>query len=387
VGIGSAATNNSKLYLYNDVNGQSGLNVNKTADATSNAPAGYFANGTGETLREVMLAGNSDYCAVFLGGNVGIGTTSPLQKLDVVGNGRFYNESGISKMTIQTSSASDQASVDLLNSTLYARWILDANDLFRVFNQTSDFNAFVVKADGNVGIGTTAPDTRLTVAEDASFLGINVRSAQTGTTYRDRTTTILEGSGANNDYHGNVAIKFHHNDYINFSSDLSFWTKDGAGSQYERMRIAYNGYVGIGTTTPSYTLHVNGSVAGTSAYNNLSDVRLKKDVTNINNGLDKVMQLRPVTFNWKQDAYPDMNLDDRNHVGFIAQEVEEVVPQVVSTANDEMKTKSIAYSDLVPVLTKAIQEQQSTIEKQHEQIEKQQEQIDKLEKLIKKKLK
>ena len=162
----------------------------------------------------------------------------------------------------------------------------------------------------------------------------------------------------------------------------------------ERLKIRSDGMVGIGTDSPLYTFYVNGTSGGTNAWNSSSDARLKKDVVNINNGLDKVMQLRPVTFNWKQAEFPKMNLDNKNHVGFIAQEVEEVVPQVVTTADDEMNTKSIAYSDLIPVLTKAIQEQQKIIEvqqrafdQQQKKIDDQQKQIDKLEKLIKKKLK
>jgi hypothetical protein len=122
------------------------------------------------------------------------------------------------------------------------------------------------------------------------------------------------------------------------------------------MRITSVGAVGIGTASPGYTLHVNGSVAGTSAYNNLSDARLKKDVQPINDALAIVEQLRGVTFNWDQTVDPTMKLDERNHVGFIAQEVEAVLPQAVSTATDARQTKSVAYSEVIPVLTEAIKQ-------------------------------
>ena len=101
---------------------------------------------------------------------------------------------------------------------------------------------------------------------------------------------------------------------------------------------------------------MNGSVAGTSAYNNLSDARLKKDVLPINDALAIVEQLRGVTFNWDQTVDPLMKLDDRNHVGFLAQEVEAVLPQAVSTASDARQTKSVAYSEVIPVLTEAIKQ-------------------------------
>ena len=122
-----------------------------------------------------------------------------------------------------------------------------------------------------------------------------------------------------------------------------------------------SGNVGIGTASPSYTLHVNGSVAGTSAYNNLSDARLKKDVQPIGDALAIVEALRGVTYNWNQAVDPSLKLDERNHVGFLAQEVERVLPQAVSTANDARQTKSVAYSEVIPVLNEAIKQQQSQI--------------------------
>jgi hypothetical protein len=113
------------------------------------------------------------------------------------------------------------------------------------------------------------------------------------------------------------------------------------------------GNVGIGTLTPGFTLHVNGSVAGTSAYNNLSDARFKKDIASLPYGLDTITRLRPVGFNW---IAQDQEWKKQHQLGLIAQEVESLVPEAVTTANDEMRTKNLAYSAFVPILIKAVQE-------------------------------
>ena len=163
------------------------------------------------------------------------------------------------------------------------------------------------------------------------------------------------------------------------SNNGKYLTTDGSAASWGNLTssqwtttnsdIYYNaGKVGIGTTTPYYTLEVNGSVYGAGAYIT-SDARLKKDVSSLENGLSKIMALHPITFNWNKTVNPELKLDDRNHLGFLAQEVETVLPQVVSTADDAMKSKSVAYSDIVPVLTKAIQEQQTDIEAQQKQID------------------
>jgi len=132
---------------------------------------------------------------------------------------------------------------------------------------------------------------------------------------------------------------------VHYASEYQFWT----------------GNVGIETTSPSYKLHVNGSVAGVGAYNNLSDVNYKKNINDLELGLDIVKQLRPITYNWINEEY-----GTRTNIGFIAQEVESVLPNIVTTADDNVK--SMATTDLIPILTKAIQEQQSIIETQQQTI-------------------
>jgi len=95
-----------------------------------------------------------------------------------------------------------------------------------------------------------------------------------------------------------------------------------------------------------------------------SDARLKKSVTNLNYGLGQIMQLRPVTFQWKDSR------DTRTHLGLIAQEVDQVVPEVVEHSDDPAAPLGLNYSGLVPVLIKAVQEQQTTITKNDAEIKK-----------------
>jgi hypothetical protein len=96
-----------------------------------------------------------------------------------------------------------------------------------------------------------------------------------------------------------------------------------------------------------------------------SDGRLKSNVVNTHYGLADVMRLRPVQYHWKNNPDSDMML------GFIAQEVESIVPEAVVIPKNEEEDYAMQYDALIPVLTRAIQEQQAQIEAlkaQNEQI-------------------
>ena len=85
-----------------------------------------------------------------------------------------------------------------------------------------------------------------------------------------------------------------------------------------------------------------------------SDMRLKKDVEEVVGAVEKLNALRPVFYNWNEKA--SMN-PAHKELGFLAQEVEAVIPNVVLTASDEMGTKSVAYDRLVSLLVAAVKEQ------------------------------
>lgn len=95
-----------------------------------------------------------------------------------------------------------------------------------------------------------------------------------------------------------------------------------------------------------------------------SDLRFKKNIINLNNTIEIVKKLRPVNYNWK-----DGN-DDNLHYGFVAQELKEIFPNaVVYGAETDSTSLGVNYSEIIPILTKAIQEQQIIIENQNREIE------------------
>jgi len=107
--------------------------------------------------------------------------------------------------------------------------------------------------------------------------------------------------------------------------------------------------------------YFNGKVYSTVSFTT-SDARLKTDVKDVPYGLAAALKLRPVTFKWKADKSGPTQL------GLIAQDVQKVIPELVTTADTNSGTLAVNYVGLVPVAIKAIQEQQATIERQNSRI-------------------
>jgi len=94
-------------------------------------------------------------------------------------------------------------------------------------------------------------------------------------------------------------------------------------------------------------LAVNGTIQ-------TSDRRMKKEINNLNYGLNTVLKLRPVSYKWKK-GNQNVNL------GLIAQEVQKLIPEVIDVGTDKDRTLGMKYTELIPVLINAIQEQQKEI--------------------------
>lgn len=212
-----------------------------------------------------------------------------------------------------------------------------------------------VDASGNVGIGTTSP---------SSYNGVlNVKAADRAAIGYFGGTTYATRIGANSSYATveGVDAATGVSSYQPLQIGGSLLKFDTGGT--ERMRITSGGevYIAGATDQGAYNLQCNGTgVWGAGAYVNGSDERIKQDITPIDTGLDVVAKLNPVTYKYKEDWSKDQSIQ----TGFIAQDLlvalegKNYVDGIVQQGGEYM---SVAYQNIIPILTKAIQEQQTII--------------------------
>ena len=116
-----------------------------------------------------------------------------------------------------------------------------------------------------------------------------------------------------------------------------------------------------------------------------SDRRWKKNIESLESSLDKVSNLQGVSYEWKTDEYPDFGLMEGKQIGLVAQDVEQVLPELVSEGKDGYK--AVSYTKLTAVLVEAVKELKTQNQMQKEllqrQIEKQQTEIEELRSMIK----
>jgi len=210
----------------------------------------------------------------------------------------------------------------------------NANENWRIAVETGKLNfttvndADVALADrvtfqqnGNVGIGTTNPGAKLDVNSNTT------------------------GPGG-----WNIGLKFSNN------SHNAIWNP--AGGLYFGLHSNGDFHFGdeLGGTHEKYVMTINSDTGNiTSACpSGCSDKRSKTNIKDITNALDVVTRMRGVSFNWKNSV----NMSQDRQIGFIGQEMEKILPEVVTTGewNGIEDYKSIKYDCIVPVLAEAIKE-------------------------------
>jgi hypothetical protein len=214
---------------------------------------------------------------------------------------------------------------------------------------------------GFIGIGTTAPSSTLTVGNAAGTIAGEIVLNPGSTQYEGGQISIkksLVGS----------TLDWTIDQYGTTSSDARLRIFNG-GAETNGIAIKENGFVGIGTASPTTRLYVNGDITANSVAGT-SDIRFKTNIRTVENALNKVKMLRGVYFNWNQKAFPEKEFGAQDEMGFIAQEVEKIVPEIVTKDNTKEEYRSVKYDKLVALLVEAIKQQQQQIENLSKRIKK-----------------
>ncbi|MEO0583624.1 MAG: tail fiber domain-containing protein [Bacteroidota bacterium] len=349
VGIGTTSPDEELhvigQFKYVDGNETNGYVLTSNANGVASwqtPPGDDFGNHI--ATQNLQLSGNwlshdGDPEGVFVNtnGNVGVGVSSPGAKLEVGGNMRLNSDdakliffSGSSTFSLRNISEI-RTNVDPPNSANPLN-PADRFMAFRVATNHSGGNAEVmrVRGDGRVGIGTTSPE---------AFVHMNFP-------FEGDTSGIRLSTGGNS-----INSLIYHED-----GDLVI----RKAARPNQLVLDASGRIGMGIDDPIYPLEMasGARVTGGGVWTNASDSARKYAIRNLGYGLDEVLSMRPTAYFYKSDSSAS--------IGFIAQEIEKIVPEVVS---GEEGNKGVAYGLLTSVLVRAVQEQQEIIEAQAARIE------------------
>ena len=322
--------------------------------------------------------GNTTAVTIDTSQNVGIGTSSPTSKLTVNGlatlnNGVTLNDYG------NIGATSNSAGISLTGGSvtnnggqinLRGGSFSSANNIEFIQGGTERMR---IDSSGNVGIGTSSPATKFQVSGTSGSLNARINAGNTGLDITNNDSTgVVNLATSPLSVGGKV---------------MSFTTYNGSSSA-EAMRIDSSGNLLVGTTSTFDNVSflkvqslggVSTKIAGTSltsqmsffndngrvgyigtsgsltSYNVSSDYRLKENIVPLTGALDKIARIKPSVYNYKSDSKTQIE-------GFIAHELQEIVPHAVTGEKDAVDAKGnpiyqgVDASFLIPHLIAAIQE-------------------------------
>jgi hypothetical protein len=374
--------------------GRVGIGPDSTPDFGLELTASVSAYGWFAVTSDEAGDLNGDVFVIDENKNIGIGDTNPAYKLSVDGTASISDSFYVMDNLLEVSNAS--VSFGGTASSTFAGDLDIEGDV-----NIGGNDLYVDASTGNVGIGTTEPTAKLHIVgttgsaavfqKDSDYATVEFREVGTsGYAAFDLYTNGVQG--------GTFALSGTTADFL----PGAFWLgpRDGnplyfttQSTPVVRMAILDGGNVGIGTTAPNYKLSVDGTASvsgdayfpavasnatiGTDADGKLiagtSDIRLKKNIDDIDNALGKLMSLRGVSFNWRTpeegNTYSVMD-GTITHLGFIAQEIaSSSVPNLAYTFDDEgQEVFAIREMEITALLVEGVKDIVSSMNIQSEKI-------------------
>tara|TARA_B100000683_G_scaffold77594_1_gene76761 strand:+ start:490 stop:3843 length:3354 start_codon:yes stop_codon:yes gene_type:complete len=234
----------------------------------------------------------------------------------------------------------------------------------------------IASGDQSLAMGfyaTASGDRSIAIGLDATASGISSTAIGNSATASGlNSTAIGHNIKARSKYE--FAIGCNNTDYTAssyhfISTDRLFVIGNGTDTfnRADAMVVLKNGNTGIGTSTPTEKLEVSGNVLASNVSVS-SDARFKENISSISGALDKVEALNGVYFDWRSNEFKDRNFDQNRQIGFIAQDLEKIIPEVVKT--DSQGWKSVSYDKMTALLVEAIKEMKLENDSQKASIEK-----------------
>ena len=337
----------------------------------------FLTETSGGTLTTAMLIDSNQ--------NVGIGTTSPDYQLDIENASH-----AIMRIHAGTNSS---ASLRLQNDAQHWDLNCQTGDNFAIYDQTAGTTRMTVDTSGNVGIGTTAPDALLTLdmgADDDNCLSLKssdvahtITDEQEADTYgilkklhstngglnvlgygESKSGVRVRGVGTTEDSTRSTSS--------NAPVLLSARIKAPVTATSAALSADKNLVVIQNNSTTKFIFDSDGDAHADSSWTTFSDRRLKNNITSIPYGLNEVLQLSPKVYDKhsgyinndsEHENYNDyddgevvLSQDSKRTIGFIAQDIKDVLPEIIKDVDESSSFYSMSNADIVPVLVKAIQE-------------------------------
>ncbi len=404
-GNSNASATTSKLGTTNAIPLR--LYTNNAVRVYVHPTTGNVGIATTAPAQKLHVVGNT-----YISSNLGVGASSPAQKLHVAGNTYITGSVGIGTNTL-----SYKLNVQNSSTAIYGN---STSGGYGVWGNSSTYGVYGTGGQVGVGVYGLGSTGLAGTATTSNGYGLYAQGGTTGA-YGSGTTYGVYGASGNYGVYGKGTDGVYGETSIAYGDGVQA-NATGTGSSWGVNAYSQNSY-GIWARTgnaSSYAGYFAGSIWVTGTYGG-SDSKLKQNITDIGSAIDVINKLQPKAYEYRQDGnFKLMNLPKGKHYGLIAQDLEEVLPDLVKetefhtakarpveaavpvdgqsnaggsvpapvmgneTNGEIINFKAVNYTELIPLMVKAMQEQQQMIEKLEQHNYELQQQIDNIKTIVNK---